>query len=140
MSCKAENVAVKAFSREHETAGRGFRGYCSAGMGYPFIVQLVELHGVATEARLREVGTVRAAYRTTFLGEIIQPLTPSSEHLPRVGPVTWEDVVMALRPFEIATLYLDIEPGRKPPRDLDAYSWVWTTIHRDAKVSRSDNS
>jgi hypothetical protein len=73
-------------------------------------------------------------------GEIIEPLTPSSEHLSRAGPVTWEDVVVALRPFEIATLYLVIEPGRKPPRDLDAYRRVWATIHGDAKVSRSDNS
>ena len=140
VSCEAENVAVTAFYREHETAGRGFPGYCGAGMGYPFIVRLVELDGVATEARLRVAGPVRAAYRTTFLGEIIEPLTPSSEHLPGAGPVTWEDVVVALRPFEIATLYLDIEPGRKQPRDLDAYRWVWATIHRDAEVSRSDNS
>jgi alpha-mannosidase len=140
VSCEAENVAVTAFYREHETAGRGFPGYCGAGMGYPFIVRLVELDGVATEARLRVAGPVRAAYRTKFPGEIIEPLTPSSEHLPRAGPVTWEDVVVALRPFEIATLYLDIEPGRKPPRDLDAYRRVWATIHGDAKVSRSDNS
>ncbi|MEM2058429.1 MAG: hypothetical protein QXO76_09295 [Thermoproteota archaeon] len=137
--CEAENVAVTAFYREHESAGKDFPGYAGSGIGYPFIVRLVELDGVATEAHLRVVGPVRAAYRTTFLGEIIEPITPNSKPPSEVGLAAWEDIVVALRPFEIATLYLDIEPGRKQPRDLDAYRWVWATIHRGAATSENDS-
>jgi alpha-mannosidase len=35
-----------------------------------------------------------------------------------------------MRPFEIATLYLDIEEGRKIYRDLDAERQVWATAHK----------
>ena len=36
-----------------------------------------------------------------------------------------------MRPYEIATLYLDIVPGRKQFRDLDAKREVWATVHRE---------
>jgi alpha-mannosidase len=35
-----------------------------------------------------------------------------------------------MRPYEIATLYLDLELGRKVARDLDAHRSVWATVHR----------
>jgi hypothetical protein len=39
-------------------------------------------------------------------------------------------VTLPLRAYEIATLYLDLELGRKRSRNLDEYRHVWATVHR----------
>ena len=46
------------------------------------------------------------------------------------GLAEWSAVTVPLRPYEIATLYLDLELGRKRVRDLDAYRHVWATVHK----------
>ena len=97
-------------------------------MEYPFVVRLVEFDGIQTEATLGIAGTVAKAYKTNHLGQIEEKLqaniTETSEELNR------SHIKMSMRPFEIATIYLDIVEGRKQTRDLDAKREIWATVHR----------
>jgi alpha-mannosidase len=128
--CDAPNVVVGAFFRESETAGARLDRYAGTGMGYPHILRLVELDGQATIAHVRVAGPVAAAYRANLLGEIVEPLAAAPAETPLAGPIAWSELAVALRPYEIATIYLDLELGRKVGRDLDAHRSVWATVHR----------
>jgi alpha-mannosidase len=128
--CDAPNVVVGAFYRESEAAGARLGNYAGAGMAYPYVLRLVELEGQATTAQVRVVGPVAAAYRANLLGEIVEQLPATSAEAPLAGPITWSGLAVALRPHEIATIYLDLELGRKVGRDLDAHRSVWATVHR----------
>jgi alpha-mannosidase len=128
--CEAPNVVASAFYRESEIAGTQLDSYAGAGMAYPYILRLVELDGQATTARVRLAGSVAAAYRANLLGEIVEPLAASPTEAPIAGPVAWSALDIPLRPHEIATIYLDLELGRKVSRDLDAHRSVWATVHR----------
>lgn len=57
-------------------------------------------------------------------------------------PLTWSSVSFSMRPCEIATIYADLELGRKQWRDLDAKRSVWATIHKtpQAKARRPRRS
>jgi alpha-mannosidase len=103
-------------------------------MGYPYVLRLVELDGQATTAQVRVAGPVAAAFRTDLLGEVVEPLTATPAEAPIAGPIAWSALAVALRPYEIATLYLDLELGRKASRDLDAHRSVWATVHRVAET------
>jgi alpha-mannosidase len=61
--------------------------------------------------------------KTNLLGEAEETLRVSQEGQ-RSG------LSVALRPYEIATIYMDIVEGRKQTRDLDAARNVWATVHR----------
>ena len=87
ISCDALNVAISAFYRESEPAGARIKGYAGAGMGFPYVLRLVELDGVATSARLHFAGPLTAAYRTNLLGEIAEPLVPSSRAASGSSPI-----------------------------------------------------
>jgi alpha-mannosidase len=63
-----------------------------------------------------------------LLGEIGEALAPTAAE----APIEWSELAVALRPHEIATIYLDLPLGRKVGRDLDAHRSVWATIHRIA--------
>jgi alpha-mannosidase len=126
--CDAAGVALTALFRETEEAGAGIEGYAGAGMGFPYVLRLVELNGEQTRARVSLPGSVAAAYRANLLGEHPEPLAVT-EATEGAGP-GWSQVEVALRPYEIATLYLDLELGRKVNRDLDAHRGVWATVHR----------
>jgi alpha-mannosidase len=128
--CDAPNVTLSAFYRESEAAGARLDSYAGAGMGYPFVLRLVELDGQATTARVRAAGPITAAYRANLLGEIVEPLAVTSAEAPIAGPAAWSALAVALRPYEIVTIYLDLELGRKVGRDLDAHRSVWATVHR----------
>jgi alpha-mannosidase len=132
--CSAPNVVISAFYREQESVGANLPTYAGRGMGYPYILRLVELNGEATTARIRLPGQVAAGYKTNLLGEIEQPLTfetvPPDDHPAQQVLATWSECAVELRPHEIATLYVDIEMGRKQTRDLDSYRSVWATVHR----------
>jgi len=127
--CDAPNVAVSAFYRESEAAGARIEGYAGAGMGFPYMLRLVELEGAATTAGVRLAGPVAAAYRTNLLGEIVEPLGPKAV-APDANPVVWSELAVELQPYEIATIYLEMVLGRKVGRDLDAHRSVWATMHR----------
>lgn len=131
--CDAPGVAATAFYREQETVGAYLERYAGLGLSYPTIVRLVELDGVATTARLQVPGMVACAYRTNLLGQTLESLVPVPAEAPLAGAdeqSEWSALSVPLRPYEIGTLYLDPELGRKRPRDLDAYRHVWATVHR----------
>lgn len=115
--CDAPNVIPTAFYRETEDfSGKHVENYAGKGMGYPFVVRLVEFDGLEIEATLKVAGTVAKAYKTNHLGQILEDITDSLK--------------VKMRPYEIATIYLDIVEGRKQTRDLDAKREIWATVHR----------
>jgi alpha-mannosidase len=93
-------------------------------------LRLVEFNGEPAQATVRLPGPVRAAYRTNLLGEPLERLEVAPAEPPLEGLAEWSAVTLSLRPHEIATLYLDLELGRKVPRNLDAHRHVWATVHR----------
>lgn len=128
--CDAPNVAVTAFYREQEVSGAHVPDYAGQGLAYPYIARLVELNGQLATARVRVPGPLAAAFKTNLLGhtEAALPITTAEPHLPGTGE--WSAVEVPLRPYEIATLYLDPVAGRKHARDLDAYRHIWATAHK----------
>ncbi|GIV83095.1 MAG: hypothetical protein KatS3mg052_0102 [Candidatus Roseilinea sp.] len=118
--CDADNVAVTAFYREAQLGD----------IRYPFVLRLVEFNGQDTSVRLRLPGHIADARKTNLLGETISRLAPIPAEPPLEVLSTWSAVSFEMRPYEIATLYLDLELGRKVTRDLDAYRNVWATVHR----------
>jgi len=189
----AANVVATAFYREiEEFAGRGLDSYAGHGMGYPFILRLVEFDGIGGDVEVTLPGPIAKAVKTNLMGERASESQPSlsadvtSPQFPSVtGPLLqgegeatspvgqvgepkrtgWGDahppalpdlpikpgdprallatpeelapfgiraetITVPMRPYEIATIYLDLVPGRKQSRDLDAKREVWATVHR----------
>lgn len=132
-------VVVTAFYREAEDfAGKHVENYAGKGMGYPYVLRLVELNGEPAEVELTIVGPVARAYKTNLLGQIESEILPESSPPNRpsqdeplgAGGFVYDTLRFPMRPHEIATLYLDIVPGRKQTRDLDAKREIWATVHR----------
>ncbi|MBK8033593.1 MAG: hypothetical protein IPK17_29660 [Chloroflexi bacterium] len=125
VQCESASVVVTAFYRESEAIAKDLPDYAGSGMGFPYILRLVEFNGVEAPVTLRVAGNVGAAYKTNLLGEISEPVTftLSEDQLTSTCQLT-------LKPHEIATLYLDLEWGRKQPRNLDEHRSVWATVHR----------
>ncbi len=135
--CHPANVVITALYRESEDAGASFAGYAGSGMASPFVMRLVELEGEACVARVTVPGPVAAAYRTNLLGECQARLAPTAladEGGP--GPQFWQ-LELPVRPHEIATVYLDLVPGRKQARSLDERRSVWASAHR---IGRSNDT
>ncbi|MFQ3611617.1 MAG: glycosyl hydrolase-related protein [Fimbriimonadales bacterium] len=129
--CDAPHCVVSACYREAEAYARiGLDDYAGSGVGFPYILRLVELEGKAGTAGLNIAGTVEKCYKTNLLGEPMEalPVKPTEPPIPMGAP--YSRVEVALRPYEIATLYLDIVEGRKQARNLDAYRSVWATVHK----------
>ncbi|MCW5941621.1 MAG: hypothetical protein KIS66_05280 [Fimbriimonadaceae bacterium] len=131
----ARHSLVTAFYREiEEYAGKYLDDYAGRGMGYPYVVRLVEFDGVGEEATLHLPGAVAAAFRTNLLGSIEGRLDPEPSGRPDFAhglpDLSWSALRVGLKPYEIVTLYLDLEMGRKETRDLDAKRHVWATVHR----------
>ena len=133
LACATPNVVVTALYREHEAAGGASSEFAGRGMGYPYVLRLVELDGLATKATLDLPGRV-VAYRTDLLGErpVAVPVTP---HGGAQAGAPDSRLCLSLRPYEIATLYLDLVQGRKVTRDLDSHRSVWATSHWITKES-----
>lgn len=128
--CDATNVAVTAFFRESEVAGQHLDDYAGAGIGFPYVLRLVEFNGEATTAHIRVPAPLAAAYRTDVMGEHAIPLAVQAADAPLEGPAQWNEITIELAPYAITTLYLDLVMGRKVARNLDDYRSVWATIHR----------
>jgi alpha-mannosidase len=140
-----EGVLVGAFYRELEDfAGKGLENYAGKGMGHPFVLRLVEYDGFPAEVDLVIAGPIAKAFKTNLMGEVERELVPedlspeelaenplraTAEDLEPFGIVP-QRLRFNMRPREIATLYLDLVPGRKQARDLDAKREVWATVHR----------
>lgn len=116
-------ATLTALYRETEDVGRDFPGYAGKEMGYPYVLRLVEFNGEYAPIRLEFQGEVVAAYKTNLLGEVQETLAVTHQGANSM-------VELTLRPFEIATLYLDLLEGRKVSRDLDARRSVWAQVHR----------
>ncbi len=118
--CEPSHVVPTAFYREQK----------SDIAPYPYVLRLVEFDGQATGVRLRLPGKIRRACKTNLLGEVLSelPIEPAEPPLP--GLDAWSALTLSMRAYEIATLYLDLEMGRKIARDLDAHRSVWATVHR----------
>ncbi len=140
MRLDSDHVRVTAFYREiGDYAGRHTDRYAGEGIEYPFIVRLVELEGNDGEVDLIVAGPVAKAFKTNLRGQIEQELTPETadpnalyatpEELAPFGIVP-QRLRFHMRANEIATLYLDLIPGRKQTRDLDAKREIWATVHR----------
>lgn len=138
-SIAPHHVVVTALYREAEDfAGKHVENYAGKGMGYPYVLRLVELNGEPADVELTIVGPVARAYKTNLLGQIESEILPESSPPnapPQVvrleeGGFVYDTLRFHMRPHEIATLYLDIVPGRKQTRDLDAKREIWATVHR----------
>lgn len=116
----APNVLLTALHRASpELAGAGPDAF-GRDVRAPFALRLVELDGRACEALLRLPGPVASAAKTDLLGRVLTPLTARAA-APPFGPsqLPWSGLVVPLRPFEIATVMVDLEFGRPvaAPRD-----------------------
>jgi alpha-mannosidase len=127
LQCEPGSVVVTALYRESSYSGKSMPTYASAqpdfDNDYPHVLRLVEFDGLESDVILTIAGTVRKVFKTNLLGEVCQELRATLGD----GASTMR---FRMRPHEIATLYLDIEEGRKRPRDLDAARHVWATVHR----------
>lgn len=130
MWCDAPGTAVTAFYRETEESGAQLSAYAGKGMGFPFVIRLVELNGQPTSGLLHLPGRVAAALRTNLMGEPLESLEVRSEAETLPGLENWSQIPLTLRPHEIVTIYTDVVMGRKMPRNLDSYRHVWATVHR----------
>ena len=134
------NVLATAFCREQESfCARGLDTYAGKGMGHPYILRLVEYDGIDGEVEVTLPGPIAKAFKTNMMGEIIAELrtTTDDNNLLTSEPEKLEPfgieavrITVPMRAHEIATLYLDIVPGRKQFRDLDAKREIWATVHR----------
>lgn len=134
------NVMATAFYREQAAyARKGLENYVALETEHPYVLRLVEFDGLDGEVRVTVPGPIAAAYKTNLLGENGLPiqmepgetglLSDEVELLARHG-IEAVTLAVPMRAFEIATLYLDIVPGRKVYRDLDAKREIWATVHR----------
>ncbi len=128
-------VIPTAFYREEEGySSRGLDSYAGAGMGYPFVIRLVEFNGETVEGVVRVAGQVAKAVKANILGGPIEELkvTPAETNENEICHLNGKasDIHLKVNPREIMTLYLDIEEGRKQARDLDAKREIWATVHR----------
>ena len=125
LSVTGDGVALTAFYRETEEGGRGLDGYAGEGLGFPYVIRLVELDGKPADVMLRLPGPVAALCKTNLMGEKLETVAATAE-----DESLYRTAKLSLRPHEIATLYADLEMGRKMPRNLDAFRFVWATVHR----------
>lgn len=115
VACDAPGVAITAVYRETEAFDRE-----GEKLAYPTFVRLVELSGKESHVNLTFGATVDSAWRTNLLGE---PTEDPCDHDAR-------QVRTTLRPYEIATVCVDLVEARKQIRDLDAKREIWATVHR----------
>ncbi len=129
--CDTPNVSATALFRETFESGQHLDHYAGEGVDFPHIMRLVEFDGQPATARITVPGPVASARKATTRGDTLADLavSPSNAPLACLGE-EWATVTVEIKPYEIATIYLDLVPGRKVNRDLDAHRNVWATIHR----------
>ncbi len=137
----SENVLATAFYREQAShASRDLSNYAAKDISHPYILRLVEYNGEDGEVEITVPGPIAKAFKTNLLGELIEELDPAPDEdgiltseADKLAPfgIKAARIKIHMRAHEIATIYLDIVPGRKQFRDLDAKREVWATVHRD---------
>jgi alpha-mannosidase len=130
--CDAPNVAMTALFRETAYAGEHLDDYAGSGIEHPVVVRLVELDGHGGKVTLTIAGEVETARLATVRGDRILDLQTRPGKAPSNMPdaIAWTDIRLDMRPYEIATVYLDPVMARKQVRNLDEHRSVWATIHR----------
>lgn len=130
--CDAASVVITAFYRESSEAGAYLDSYAGEGIDHPYILRLVEFNGEPAKARVVVPGLVAKAIRATVRGDAVAPLPVQNAEPPpgQAWPTEWSAVTVEMRPYEIATVYLDLVLGRPVSRNLDDYRSVWATVHR----------
>jgi hypothetical protein len=118
----------------HEMARRT-DGACT----HPYVLRLVEWEGRSGEVVVRFPGPASAVARTDLMGEVaplggqdaawLEPEVTGEE-----GPFgSLSRVRFPIGAREIVTLMVDLVPGRKQWRNLDARRKVWATVHREGR-------
>jgi alpha-mannosidase len=141
-ACRVDSphVLATAFYREQSSfAAKGLATYAMPDVLHPYLLRLVEVDGVGGDVELTLPGPIARASKTNLMGELIRDLpvesadpgalTTQPKKLESFG-ITACKVRVEMRPYEIATVMLDIVPGRKQFRDLDAKREIWATVHR----------
>jgi alpha-mannosidase len=153
--CGAPGVLAHAVFRESQRAGELLPRWAGREMSvrsggactHPIIVRLVEWNGEPAEVTLKLPGPVVSAAKTNLLGEIgpgvgagsdtqwleVEPSqAPEWAKGAKIGgrAVKWNQLRFMMRPREIATVMVDVEPARKQWRDLDSKRNVWAKIHK----------
>ncbi|MDY7109875.1 MAG: hypothetical protein SYC29_14680, partial [Planctomycetota bacterium] len=119
---------------------------------HPYVVRLIEWDGEAAEVTLRLPGPIALAAKTNLMGEVKGEgadgaetawLTPHPAGPPEWArnaeaggrAIEWSKLTFHMRPYEIATIMVDLVMGRKQWRDLDAKREVWATVHKKPSAS-----
>lgn len=128
--CETPGVALSAFYREMEEAGRDVPNYAGQGMGYPCVLRLVELNGQPARAELSLPGRAPAVFKTDLLGAVQSRIETRFDPPTPGNPAGCTRLTLDLRANEIATLVVDLELARKVYRNLDERREVWSGAHR----------
>lgn len=133
-ACDSPNVVITALYREAEDfSGKHLDDYAGQGMGYPFVIRLVEFEGKSGFAEILIASEVSKAFTTNLLGQVENELAvEQAEHNEVRHPLTGTTSLLhvPVGANQIITLYLDIVEGRKQARDLDAKREIWASVHR----------
>ena len=123
---------ITAIFRETAEAGEHLDWYAGGGLDHPTVVRLVEFDGGASPAVLQIAGEVGSARIATVRGDRLSDLvvSPCAPPAGMDAPVVWSSVTVTLKPFEIATIYLDPVLARRVSRNLDEHRGIWATVHR----------
>lgn len=124
----SDTVTMSAWFRESEKLGETLPTYAGEGLQFPYVLRLVEFNGDSTSAKITLAGDVEKVIKTNMLGETEQVIDIKIEN-------HQTEITIEMRPFEIATLYIDWIQGHKVPRNLDNFRHIWATIHRTSNDS-----
>jgi len=116
LNVDSPNVLATALYREGPHAFEHQPDSFGASVRDPFVIRLVEFDGKSSEALVRLPGAIARAAKTDLLGRVLAPLAPRAAP-PPFGPaqLPWSALVVPMRPFEIATVMVDLEFGRGIP-------------------------
>lgn len=122
----SDNVTLSAWYRENERFSDQLHQYAGDGIQFPNILRLVEFNGEASTVKLILAGDVEQVIKTNLLGEFDQIIElVSNNHQ--------SEITVEMRPYEIATFYIDWVQARAIHRNLDEHRHIWAKIHRTAE-------
>ncbi len=141
VSVDSPNVLLTALYREGPDSAEREPGTFGESVRDPFVLRLVEFDGRPAEALVRLPGPIAKAAKTDLLGRVITPLVARAAP-PPFGPeqLPWSLLVVPLRPYEIATVMVDLEFGRQVGEPADAVAasaWSARRGHLAATRSKS---
>jgi hypothetical protein len=124
LSIEGKGVVATASYRETEENSQGLDAYAGAGVGFPYVIRLVEFDGQPADITLHLPGPVAMLCKANLMGETVETVKVVATN------TLYRTARVSLRAHEITALYAEIEMGRKMLRNLDAFRFVWVTVHR----------